>query len=308
MEQTNPFYDFSIIYNKDDKVMRALLNELVELGYKTIAIEQSFDHSKKEPGKRGSEMFPEPHKIEHLRKEFQGKLRILQRLTILYVDVNVSHAMVNYKRKVFLENEFNKLFLQSVSLNLRKFNLIAGQPKTDAALTHCCTTFNGDLVTFDPVAGSRLLVNRKAYQIAVRRGMFFEIKYAPAIADSNNRKDMIKIAQNYCTKGKSKNIIFSSGAVHEFQLRGPYDVANFAFIFGLSEDQGKNAVDRNCRQLFLKAESRRLGKTIMFVRGNGPIVFSDSSEAEGDHEMEDLQTELNDTSENNQPNKRLKVH
>lgn len=30
MEQTNPFYDFSIIYNKDDKVMRALLNELVE--------------------------------------------------------------------------------------------------------------------------------------------------------------------------------------------------------------------------------------------------------------------------------------
>lgn len=105
------------------------------MGYKTIAIEQSFDHSKKEPGKRGSEMFPEPHKIEHLRKEFQGKLRILQRLTILYVDVNVSHAMVNYKRKVFLDNEFNKLFLQSVSLNLRKFNLIAGQPKTDAALT-----------------------------------------------------------------------------------------------------------------------------------------------------------------------------
>ncbi|KAH8339430.1 hypothetical protein KR074_010382 [Drosophila pseudoananassae] len=309
MEQTNPFYDLSVIYNKDDKVMRALLNELVDLGYKTIAIEQSFDHSKKEAGKRGSEMFPEPHKIEHLRKEFQGKLRILQRITILYVDVNVSHAM-------------------SVSLNLRKFNVIAGQPKTDAALTvshqtpphfsfilnsrktlqHCCTSFNGDLVTFDPVAGSRLLVNRKAYQIAVRRGMFFEIKYAPAIADSNNRKDMIKIAQNYCTKGKSKNIIFSSGAVHEFQLRGPYDVANLAFIFGLSEDQGKNAVDRNCRKLFLKAESRRMGKTIMFVKGNGPIVFSDSSEAEDDHEMEDLQTDLNETSENNQPNKRLKVH
>ncbi|XP_017088854.2 ribonuclease P protein subunit p30 [Drosophila bipectinata] len=289
MEQTNPFYDLSIIYNKDDKVMRALLNELVDLGYKTIAIEQSFDHSKKEPGKRGSEMFPEPHKIEHLRKEFQGKLRILQRITILYVDVNVSHAM-------------------SVSLNLRKFNVIAGQPKTDAALTHCCTSFNGELVTFDPVAGSRLLVNRKAYQIAVRRGMFFEIKYAPAIADSNNRKDMIKIAQNYCTKGKSKNIIFSSGAVHEFQLRGPYDVANLAYIFGLSEDQGKNAVDRNCRKLFLKAESRRMGKTIMFVKGNGPIVFSDSSEAEDDQEMEDLQAELNETRENNQPNKRLKVH
>ncbi|KAH8412478.1 hypothetical protein KR009_002493 [Drosophila setifemur] len=298
MEQTKSFYDFSIPFNKDDKVMRALLKELVELGYKTIAIEQSFDHSKKTAGKRGSEMFPEPHKIEHLRKEFQDKLRILQRITILYVDVNVSHAM-------------------SVSLNLRKFNLIAGQPKTDAALTHCCTTFNGDLVTFDPVAGSRLLVNRKAYTIAVRRGMFFEIKYGPAIADSNNRKDMIKVAQNFGTKGKSKNIIFSSGAEHQFQLRGPYDVANLAYIFGLSEDQGKNAIDRHCRQLFLKAESRRLGKTIMFVKGNGPIVFSDSSDdnqsEEEDDEMDATKTELDGDDEedvkdeSSQPNKRLKV-
>eukprot|EP00099_Drosophila_melanogaster_P007150 NP_001259808.1 RNaseP protein p30, isoform B [Drosophila melanogaster] len=267
MEQTRPFYDFSIPYNKDDSVLRALLNELVETGYKTVAIDQSFDHSKKDPGKRGSEMFPEPHKIEHLRKEFQDKLRILQRITILYVDVNVAHAM-------------------SVSHNLRKFNLIAGQPKTDAALTHCCTAFNGDLITFDPVAGSRLLVNRKAYQVAVRRGMFFEIKYAPSICDSNNRKDMIKIAQNYCTKGKSKNVIFSSGAAHEFQLRGPYDVANLAFIFGLSEDQGKNAVDGHCRELFLKAEARRLGKTIMFLKGNGPIIYSDSSEDEKSTEDE----------------------
>ncbi|EDW77262.1 uncharacterized protein Dwil_GK18180 [Drosophila willistoni] len=286
MELTKPFYDFCIPFNKDDKIMRAILKELVELGYKTIAIDQSFDHSKKEAGKRGSEMFPEPHAIEHLRKEFNDKLKILQRITILYVDVNVSHAM-------------------SVSLNLRKFNIIAGQPKTDAALTHCCTTFNGDIVTFDPLAGSRLLVNRKAYQVGVRRGLYFEIKYSPAIADSNNRKDMIKIAQNYCTKGKSKNIIFSSGALDDFQLRGPYDVANLAFIFGLSEDQGKNAINRNCRQLFLRAESRRLGKTIMFVKSHGPIVFSDTSE----EEMSEGDVEINNVNENDQtkPNKRLKL-
>ncbi|EDW36855.1 GL25831 [Drosophila persimilis] len=295
MEQTKPFFDFCVPFSKDDKQMRAILNELVELGYKTIAIDQSFDHSKKDAGKRGSEMFPAPHSIEHLRKEFADKLRILQRITILYVDVNLSHAM-------------------SVSYNLRKFNLIAGQPKTDAALTHCCTTFTGDIITFDPVAGSRLSVNRKAYQVAVRRGMFFEIKYAPAIADSNNRKDMIKMAQNYSIKGKSKNIILSSGAEHEFQLRGPYDVANLAFIFGLSEDQGKNAVDRFCRQIFLRAESRRLGKTIMFVKGSGPIVFSDDDQSGAeDDEMDGLGTEMSKDVQNEEQNeikppiKRLKV-
>ncbi|KAH8378285.1 hypothetical protein KR093_010524, partial [Drosophila rubida] len=287
MEQTQAYYDFCIPYNADEKIMRATLKELIELGYKTIAIDQIFDHSKKEAAKRGAEMFPDPQSIEHLRKEFDSKLKILQRITILYVDVNVSHAM-------------------SVSMNLRKFNLIAGQPKTDAALTvskyaihqnvinssvylqHCCTSFNGDIITFDSLGGCRLLVNRKAYQIAIRRGIYFELKYSPAIADSNYRKDMIKVAQNYCTKGKSRNIIFSSGAANEFQVRSPCDVANLAFIFGLSEDQGKNAINRFGRQLFLRAESRRLGKTIMFVKGNGPIVFSDSESGEEDNEMDTL--------------------
>lgn len=88
-----------------------------------------------------------------------------------------------------------------------------------------------------------------------------------------------------------------------------------AFIFGLSEDQGKNAIDRSCRQLFLRAESRRLGKTIMFVKGEGPIVFSDSSddnqsEEENTDEMDALVTEAateEDERENSQANKRLKV-
>lgn len=96
MEQTKGFYDFCVPYNSDEKVLRGTLDELVDLGYKTIAIDQSFDHSKMEAAKRGSEMFPEPQAIDHLRKEYADKLRILQRITILYVDVNVSHAMVNH--------------------------------------------------------------------------------------------------------------------------------------------------------------------------------------------------------------------
>ena len=92
-------------------------------------------------------------------------------------------------------------------------------------LKHCCTTFNGDIVCFDP-DDAKLLVSRKTYQVAVKRGISFEIKYAHAITNSNCRKNMIKIAHNYHAKGKSKNIIFSSGAVNIFELRGPYDIAN----------------------------------------------------------------------------------
>lgn len=89
---------------------------------------------------------------------------------------------------------------------------------------HCCTVFNGDIISFDP--DTKLLVNRKAYQMAVKRGLCFEVKYVPAIVNSSQRKEMIRIAHNYHARGKSRNIIFSSGATNEFELRGPYDVAN----------------------------------------------------------------------------------
>ena len=64
------------------------------MGYKTVAIEQCFDHSKKENVKRSSDIFPEPVNIKWLIEEFKNKLKILQRLTIVYMDVAVAHAMV----------------------------------------------------------------------------------------------------------------------------------------------------------------------------------------------------------------------
>ncbi|XP_036347806.1 ribonuclease P protein subunit p30-like [Rhagoletis pomonella] len=259
MEKTEGFYDLCIPYEQDEKILREIVKEALRLGYKTIAIDQLYDHSKRDVTKRTPDIFPAPTILKKLEDEFKNQVKILKRLTIIYVDVGIAHAMTN-------------------SQNLRMYNIIAGQPKTDGALTHCCTSFSGDLVTFDMETRVKLLVNRKAYQMAVKRGMFFEIKYGPATKDDCIRKDMIKLAHNYCVRGKSRNIIFSSGAKNAFELRGPYDVANLSYIFGLSEDQGKNAVDKSCRQLFLRAESRRIGKTIMTLKASGPVMFSNISE------------------------------
>ncbi|XP_055918663.1 ribonuclease P protein subunit p30 [Eupeodes corollae] len=290
MEKTKGFYDLCVPFNKDQKVMTSIVKELIELGYKTIAIEEIFDHSKKDANKRGSEMFPEPADVSFLN-EFKNKIKILSRLTIIYVDVSVSHAMSN-------------------SMNIKKFNIVAGLPKNDVTLTHCCTTFNGDIVTFDP-EGSKLLVNRKNYQVAVKRGVFFEIKYSPVITNSSCRKDTIKLTHNYHAKGKSKSIILSSGARNIFDLRGPFDISNLALIFGLSEDQGKNSIGSTCRQLVLRAEARRLGKTIMFAKGAGPICLSSSSgeSSSEEDEMEGGKNESGDDDDdmNEQPNKKKKL-
>lgn len=80
---------------KKKKMLKISKNFTV--GYKTIAIEQQFDHSKKENVKRSSDMFPVPINLQWLQDEFKNKLKILQRLTIIYVDVAVAHAMVSTK-------------------------------------------------------------------------------------------------------------------------------------------------------------------------------------------------------------------
>lgn len=75
-------------------------------------------------------------------------------------------------------------------------------------------------------AGRHKVLFDKYYQMAARRRIYFEIQYAPAIRDSNQRKDTIIVAQNLVSHRKAKSIIITSGALTAFQVRGPYDIAN----------------------------------------------------------------------------------
>lgn len=175
------------------------------VGYRTIAIEQMFDHTK--ITRKASDVFPEPIDLSALRKKFDKKLDILNRLTIVYAQQVVALDM-------------------NVSLNLKKFHLVAAMPTNEAALQHACSTFAGDIIgmTLEDVKYS--LIAHKYYQMAARRGMYFEIQYAPAIRDSNQRKDAIIVAQNLVSHRKAKNIVITGGALNAFEVRGPYDIAN----------------------------------------------------------------------------------
>lgn len=64
------------------------------------------------------------------------------------------------------------------------------------------------------------------YNLAIDRGMFFEIMYAPAIHDSTLRKNIINMSHLYHTYGKSKNVIITSWATNQMMIRGPYDLVN----------------------------------------------------------------------------------
>lgn len=157
--------------------------------------------------RKTNEVFPEPIDFSELRKKFDKKLQILNRLTIVYAHQLVSHDM-------------------NTSLNLKKFHLLAALPTNEGALQHACSTFGGDIIGMVLEDSKYCLIGHKYYQMAARRGIYFEIQYAPAIRDSNQRKDTIIVAQNLVSHRKAKNIVITSGALTAFQVRGPYDIAN----------------------------------------------------------------------------------
>ncbi|XP_045447022.1 ribonuclease P protein subunit p30 isoform X2 [Melitaea cinxia] len=130
---------------------------------------------------------------------------------------------------------------------------------------YACGTLDTDVITFDPLTRIPFKVSRKLYRQAVERGIFFEIMYSPAIRDSTSRRNIITTSHLYHAVGKSKNIIITSGAKDNTQVRGIYDVINLGFIFGLNNNESLEVVRNNPHRLILKAQGRRCGKHYMEV-------------------------------------------
>lgn len=62
--------------------------------YKNVAIEQIYDDTKAVSKDKKSDPIPEPLKLDILQQEFQGKLKIFNRLTIIFSENAVSHFVV----------------------------------------------------------------------------------------------------------------------------------------------------------------------------------------------------------------------
>lgn len=174
-------------------------------------------------------------------------------------------------------------------------------PFTDQALQHCCQSFNGDLICFS-VDKAHINFSRKYYNLAIERKMYFEIPYAPAIINTNHRRDIIRRSHSYHSYGKSRNIILSSGATNYIQLRSPYEVAHLGLLFGLSEEMGKNAMVGNCRNVILRAIGRRNGKAVMLIEPK-----DEEEEEDSEDEMMDMETSQELSYEFNQPSKKKKI-
>jgi len=257
VENSGP-YDLNIpVACAPSTTLRAVVVRALGLGYHTLAlnteVKQSMFVTRKEKKARLDtptlEDFPPPPTLDLQPQDYpllaaRGlKPNILTRLTIT---VSNNEFMIRYNK----------------SSTARQYDILSLNCASAQALTAIVkSNWKFDILTFDPnfEAGMGIKWSRKLYYECVDKNIHFELSYSPMIRDSMDRRRVISQAHMYHSVGKSRSIILTSEARKPLELRAPGDVANLAFLLGLSENQGKTGIGENGFKVHKAAVGRRMG-------------------------------------------------
>ncbi|KAF4359280.1 hypothetical protein G4B88_024244 [Cannabis sativa] len=187
---------------------------------------------------------------------------------------------------------------------LKTYDLVSVRPLNQTIFDQACERLEVDIIAIDFSEKLPFRLKLPMVKAAIKRGVFFEITYSNLITDIQARRQMITSAKLLVDWTRGKNLIISSAASSVFELRGPYDVANLSFLLGLSLEQAKAAVSKNCRALITKAlRKKQFHKDAIKVEviSSGEQIESDKpwssdlfkwdpiSSGDGDLQLEDLE-------------------
>ncbi|XP_014105900.1 PREDICTED: ribonuclease P protein subunit p30 isoform X2 [Pseudopodoces humilis] len=193
------FADLNLPQGLDKKSLQSLLEAAAHLGYSAVALNHVIDFKEKKQEiikpVSPSELFPSLPIVQGTSK----KIKVLTRLTLVVSDP--SHCNL----------------LRSTSANIRLYDIIAVFPKTEKLFHIACTTLDVDLVCINVTEKLPFYFRRPPVNMAIDRGIYFELLYTPAIKDSTMRRYTISNAISLMQICKGKNIVISSAAEREFR-------------------------------------------------------------------------------------------
>ncbi|EDL41764.1 ribonuclease P/MRP 30 subunit (human), isoform CRA_a [Mus musculus] len=164
------FADLDLRAGSDLKALRGLVETAAHLGYSVVAINHIVDFKEK---KREIE---KPIAVSELFTTLpivQGKsrpIKILTRLTIIVTDP--AHCNV----------------LRATSSRVRLYDIVAVFPKTEKLFHVACTHLDVDLVCITVTEKLPFYFKRPPVNVAIERGLGFELVYGPAIRDATMRR------------------------------------------------------------------------------------------------------------------------
>ncbi|XP_013681079.2 protein GAMETOPHYTE DEFECTIVE 1-like isoform X2 [Brassica napus] len=152
---------------------------------------------------------------------------------------------------VKLESKAQCLGLNSGNPVLKSYDIVAVRPMNQFAFDQACTKAEVDIISID-FSNLPFRLMHPTVKAAIKRGVYFEIKYSDLLKDAEKRRQVISNAKLLVDWTKGKNLIISSGSPSVTELRGPNDVINLMSLLGLSTERARAAVSKNCRNMIAK--------------------------------------------------------
>jgi len=236
------FCDFNIPYpvqgngkiNEEQLInLKKILNMLQKFEYEAVAFNSTI--SGKIPTNGSNPIQTIPVDTSNNKKD----IKQFSRLTIIINDASQNYA------------------LNSNNETISAYDIIAVQPQNEKIFQLACSVLDIDIISLDFSSRLPFYLKLPMVNLAIERGIHFEITYGASIRDTTARKHLISNAANLVRVTRGKNIIISSEAQKALEIRGPYDIINLASIFGLNQALAKNCLTRNCRSVLLHSKTRK---------------------------------------------------
>lgn len=122
-----------------------------------------------------------------------------------------------------MNNGLKEFFKKAVSSAYPDIDILAVRPTTMDVCKHACQTLEVDIISLD-LATQKVVPSFVAAQVAVNRGIFFEICYSQSFRDPSRKFTFYSMVQRLVDVTRGHNLIFSSEAIRALEIRRPADL------------------------------------------------------------------------------------
>lgn len=241
--------------------------DMPSVGYNTIALEHTING--KIPAEIVNEIpVPLPFSVP-------PSLRILRRCTLYLTDTSQNHRLSHIAAA---------------------YDIFVIRPTNEIALGQALLSLECDLVSLDLCQRFPFYFKHKPFSAALRRGIKFEICYAPGILNSDggaSRRNLISNATQLVRVTRGIGLVVSSEAKRALACRAPADVVNLCVMWGLAQERALEAVTREARNVVVQAGIKRSsfrGVIDIIHGGNPPIRSADTEKKKKDDKSKALHT------------------
>ncbi|RCH79452.1 hypothetical protein CU098_000847, partial [Rhizopus stolonifer] len=136
-------------------------------------------------------------------------------------------------------------------------DILAVRPTTVDLCKHACQNLEVDIISLD-LANAKTSPSYPAAQVAVSRGIFFEICYAQTFRNLAKKSAFFSGVKRLVEVTRGHNLLFSSEALRALEIRKPADLRILGALFGMTQDQIETSITVNYAKLLKKAGKQNM--------------------------------------------------